>query len=519
MHRLVIGLTSLLALVGVGVIAFSLFLGGATTDRAAKLAPADAVLYATVYLQPSTGQQALLAGVLSRLPGFEDRAALDSKIDELAQRFLGDAGIDYRAQVKPWLGNQVAIAAGGMDDAGQPTDMLVIADVKDEAAALAAIGGLPGASSSTAATYQGVTVRSGSGSAYAIVSGMLVLGQDDGVVHDAIDVAQGRANALADDARVQRGDAHAARRSACQPVGRPAAGDRRQATASGTTDSTGLSTLSMALRAEEAGFRIVAQMPVEAGSASAAIREALAAGSQVAQLANTMPQDTEIAAMLFNLQATLQRAEAEVKDQNPDVGATIDQIRGLAALGLGINIDNDLLSLLDGEVGVAVTGLADQDPHGVLLLRPTDATAATAALDRIGSALESRNLTVDRTDVAGTTILTTQLPQVGFVSWADAGGLVVLGLSADDVGSALEARAGGQTLDTVTRYRDAFAGSERGGTELYVDLKSLMPLVLDMAGDSLPAESRDILAHVEAFGLTSPAREGRFEFHLTLTIR
>jgi hypothetical protein len=275
----------------------------------------------------------------------------------------------------------------------------------------------------------------------------------------------------------------------------------------------------MALRAEEAGFRIVAQMPVEAGSASAAIRDALAAGSQVAQLANAMPQDTEIAAMLFNLQATLQRAEAEVKDQNPDVGATIDQIRGLAALGLGINIDNDLLSLLDGEVGVAVTGLADQDPHGVLLLRPTDATAATAALERIGSALESRNLTVDRTDVAGTTILTTQLPQVGSLSWADADGLVVLGLSADDVGSALEARAGGQTLDTVTRYGDAFAGSERGGTELYVDLKSLMPLVLDMAGDSLPAESRDILAHVEAFGLTSPAREGRFEFHLTLTIR
>jgi hypothetical protein len=46
-----------------------------------------------------------------------------------------------------------------------------------------------------------------------------------------------------------------------------------------------------------------------------------------------------------------------------------------------------------------------------------------------------------------------------------------------------------------------------------------MPKLLDAAGDSHPAESRDILAHVEAFGLTSPAREGRFEFHLTVTIR
>jgi hypothetical protein len=516
MHRLVIGLTSLLALVGVGVIAFSLFLGAATTDRAARLAPADAVLYASVYLQPSTGQQAQLASVLSRLPGFEDRAALDTKIDELAQRFLGEAGIDYLTQVKPWLGNQVALAAREMNAAGQPTDMIVIADVKDADAALAAIGGLPGASGSTETTYQGIAVRTGADNAYAIVSGMLVLGQDEAVVHHAIDVAQGRAGALS--AAPAFSDAMktlpADRLATVWVDLRPTI----EATASGTADTAGLSTLALALRAEEAGLGVVAQMPVEAGSAGAAVRDALAAGAQVAQLADAMPQDTEIAAMLFNLRATLQRAESEVKAQSPDVGATIDQLRGLAAFGLGINIDADLLPLLDGEVGLALRGVADQDPHGALLLRPTDAAAATAALDRISTALESRNLNIDRRDVAGTTVLTVEVPQVGSVSWADAGGLVVLGLSADDVATALQARDGA-ALDTVDRYRDAFAGGERGGAEVYVDLKTLMPLLLDMAGDSLPAESRDILAHVEAFGLTSPARDGRFEFHLTLTIR
>ena len=35
-----------------------------------------------------------------------------------------------------------------------------------------------------------------------------------------------------------------------------------------------------------------------------------------------------------------------------------------------------------------------------------------------------------------------------------------------------------------------------------------MPMLLAAAGDSLPAESRDILAHVEALGLTSPAATG-----------
>ena len=517
MHRLVIGLTSLLALAGVGVIAVSVFLGGATTDRAATLAPADSVAYVSVYLQPSTGQQAQLASVLSRLPGFEDRAALDSKIDELAQRFLGQAGIDYRADVKPWLGNQVAVAASGMDDAGQPTGLVVLADVKDEAAALARIGGLPGASGTTETTYQGVSVRTGTDTTYAIVSGMMVLSQDAAAVHHVIDTAQGRGQALA-------GVAAFSQAMRALPADRLATAwyDLRptiaQAASSATPDTAGFSTLALALRAEEAGFRLTAQLPVDAGSAGAAVRDALAAGAQVAQLANAMPADTEVAAMLFNLRATLQRAESEVKARDENVGATIDQLRALAAFGLGINIDNDLLPLLDGEVGVGVSGVADQ-PHGVLLLRPTDAGAASAALDRVGQALASRGIAIDRTDVAGTKVISANIPQIGAVSWADANGLVALGLTADDVKAALEARAGSQTLDTVARYRDAFADAERGGAEVYIDLKSLMPMLLDAAGNSLPAESRDILAHVEAFGLTSPAREGRFEFHLTVTIR
>ncbi len=517
MHRLVIGLTSLLALAGVGVIAVSVFLGGATTDRAATLAPADSVAYVSVYLQPSTGQQAQLASVLSRLPGFEDRAALDSKIDELAQRFLGQAGIDYRADVKPWLGNQVAVAASGMDDAGQPTGLVVLADIKDEAAALARIGGLPGASGTTETTYQGVSVRTGTDTTYAIVSGMMVLSQDAAAVHHVIDTAQGRGQALAgvtafsDAMRALPADRLATAWYDLRPT-------IAQATSSATPDTAGFSTLALALRAEEAGFRLTAQLPVDAGSAGAAVRDALAAGAQVAQLANAMPADTEVAAMLFNLRATLQRAESEVKARDENVGATIDQLRALAAFGLGINIDNDLLPLLDGEVGVAVSGVADQ-PHGVLLLRPTDAGAAKAALDRVGQALASRGVAIDRTEVAGTTVISANIPQIGAVSWADADGLVALGLTADDVKAALEARAGSQTLDSVARYRDAFADAERGGAEVYIDLKSLMPMLLDAAGDSLPAESRDILAHVEAFGLTSPAREGRFEFHLTVTIR
>ena len=349
------------------------------------------------YLQPSTGQQAQLADVLSRLPGFEDRAALDSKIDELAQRLLGQAGIDYRADVKPWLGNQIAVAVSGLDSAGQPTGVVVFADVKDEAAALARIGGLPGASGTTETSYQGITLRTSPTTSYAIVSGMMVLAQDEARVHQVIDTAQGRSPALA-------GVAAFSSAMASLPADRLATAwyDLRptiqQAAASAAPDSAGFSTLALALRAEEAGFRVTAQLPVDPGSAGAAVRDALAAGAQVAQLANAMPADTEVAAMFFNLRAALQRAEAEIKARDHNVGNTMDQLRGLAAFGLGINIDNDLLPLLDGEVGVSVSGVTGQ-PHGVLLLRPTDAGAASTALDRIDQAVIARHR-VDRTDVA-----------------------------------------------------------------------------------------------------------------------
>ena len=199
MHRLVIALTSLLAIVGAAVIGVYLFLGGVTADRAAALAPASSAFYATVYLQPSAGQQAQLADVLSRLPGFEDTAALDTKIDELAQRFFGDAGFDYRADVKPWLGNQLSIAGGAPDETGQPTNLVFIADVKDEAAFADRLGSLlPDGTDTTEEAYQGITISQTGTASYAIVDGMLVAGESADRVHGAIDVSQGRADSLAE---------------------------------------------------------------------------------------------------------------------------------------------------------------------------------------------------------------------------------------------------------------------------------------------------------------------------------
>ncbi|HSM37719.1 MAG TPA: hypothetical protein VK838_00155, partial [Candidatus Limnocylindrales bacterium] len=95
MHRLVVALTTLLTLVGVVVVAGYLLLFAAQADRAARAVPADASAYATLYLQPSTGQKLNLQSLLGRVPGFADPSSLDQKIHEITARLLGDAGLDY----------------------------------------------------------------------------------------------------------------------------------------------------------------------------------------------------------------------------------------------------------------------------------------------------------------------------------------------------------------------------------------------------------------------------------------
>jgi len=125
MHRLVIAVVTLIGLTGAAFLAAHFLFLAAATDRAAALAPANSALYVNVYLQPSTGQQMNLGGLIGRLPGFEDDASLDEKVDQVVQNLLSGTGIDYREQVKPWLGNQVALAAWPTDgDATTPTTVI-----------------------------------------------------------------------------------------------------------------------------------------------------------------------------------------------------------------------------------------------------------------------------------------------------------------------------------------------------------------------------------------------------------
>ena len=87
-----------------------------------------------------------MAQFLSKFPGFADQAALDSKLDEVLDRLIGDGTKGkqtFTKDIKPWFDGQLAFAVGPLpamtggdaQDAAKDAHALVLASVKDEALA------------------------------------------------------------------------------------------------------------------------------------------------------------------------------------------------------------------------------------------------------------------------------------------------------------------------------------------------------------------------------------------------
>ena len=503
MHRLVIALTTLITLTGAAYVAGHLFLFGGTASGVGELVPADTAVYISVSLQPSAAQDAALSELATKLPGFADASALDQKLDELAQNLASGAGLDYRRDVKPWLGDEVSMAVSAGDEA----TTTLLAAVADRAAADEAVARLEADSGEafTSASHGGVDIRAGETMAYAFVGEILVVAADAAAVGRVVDV-HGGAESLAD--REGLGDALAtlpADRLAVVYVDLEATlGDASQhpfAVGAIVADPDGL-----------IGSGRTGTLGADTAPSSDA------AASQAAELPGWMPADTQLAVSAFDGAELLFTAESLLADLPAAEGitGTLDSVRALFAFGLGTDLDDLLRELLAGEGALALRGLDGAAPSGLLLLRPDDLEDATARLDELVGLLTGAGGTVERTEAGGQEIVTVGLAGIASLSYALADDVVLLGLEPAGIEAALAARAGGQTLADLDAYRGAFElAGERAGNEIFMDPAVLFQL-LGLA-DGLPSDARDILAELGAFAVTIPDRGDHLEFHAVLT--
>lgn len=521
MHRLVIALTTLLSLTAAAVTGGYLFLFAAQPDRAAQAVPDGTALYATVYLQPSTGQKLNLQELMSRVPGFGDRAALDQKIHEITARFLREAGIDYEADVRPWLGEQIAI--GVRPDGVEPerADVLVVIDVKYRAVAEEALGRLAAQMEEPTRDeqYEGVTLTVAGDTAWALLDDVLLVGSSADAVRGGLDADAGRTESLADSGAFR----DAMDGVAADHLGAVFADLEAFGASAGFADQLGgYSTAALALIVEADGLRLEGSAPFDSGAASESAREAFALSTEPSSLAEWMPTGTQAELVVFGLAQSLLAAEAELGGEagGDEVADALAQLRAIAALGLGISVDDDVLPLFDRETALAITGLEGQMPDGLLLMRPSDVEAAAQSLGEVRDSLAQRGAAVDTQEIDGVTVTSLRVPELGTVAYAVNDGVVLLGLSVDDVTAALAAHATGDNLAVTDRYRLAWElAGQRGGNELWLDGAALM----DAAGEDLgvTGEARDILQQAGALAMTAPARpdEARSDFHVVLTVR
>lgn len=131
------GLLGLLALGGGAAWAASSFLS--TGDQPAQALPAATIGYASVDLDPSGEQKVEAIRTLRKFPAFADNIDLDTD-DDLRERLFTELtesgeceGLDYTADVEPWLGDRVAVAA--VDTGAESPSPVLVVQVTDAGAA------------------------------------------------------------------------------------------------------------------------------------------------------------------------------------------------------------------------------------------------------------------------------------------------------------------------------------------------------------------------------------------------
>ncbi|HEX5918374.1 MAG TPA: DUF3352 domain-containing protein [Nocardioides sp.] len=118
----------------------------ATGAQPAEALPASTVAYLSVDLDPSGGQKIEAIKTLRKFPGFTEKVDVQTD-DDLRERFFEEVvsagecdGLDYDADVKPWLGSRAAMAVVDLgEDEPAPVGVVQTTDAGQAEDGLAAL--------------------------------------------------------------------------------------------------------------------------------------------------------------------------------------------------------------------------------------------------------------------------------------------------------------------------------------------------------------------------------------------
>jgi len=148
---------------------------------ASELVPAGAVIYGEANLKPEGDQKKAIDSILAKFPG---RGQAGERLKDLIEKGLreSDAGISFKKDIEPWLGDEAAFFVSDFGTSGQGTAAGIVA-TDDEDAALEALE-KSADGKITRKSYKDVDYLTDEGEATdaaAVFDGFLVLGTEPGV--------------------------------------------------------------------------------------------------------------------------------------------------------------------------------------------------------------------------------------------------------------------------------------------------------------------------------------------------
>jgi hypothetical protein len=336
----------------------------AAPDTTARLVPPNALLYAHLSTSEARTQDAALQALASRF------TTLRTQLPALAMAFTPAAGeLDFARDVRPWLGDDAALALIPDGDASRP---LLVASVRDSGKAVAALRRL-GARS--AGEHKGTQLLTMPPRTWAALAGEhLVVGPED-AVRGAIDRAAATGVPSLADGRAFRRAASDREGAASAEVFAPAAGLRRLL--DGRTGIAGvlrqlaaspqLDGVAAQIAAEESGVRVSARV-IRAGGAT---RRATFSP----RLIDHAPDD---AAAHLSLPGLAAAADLFSRAGGADI---VDSLREALPQAAGMELD-DALEPFGGEAALTVTA-GEQAPVFSLASRTGDERRARDVLARV----------------------------------------------------------------------------------------------------------------------------------------
>lgn len=481
------------------IVAVAILAGqGGIAAAAAGYLPATTVAYLDARLDLPGDQRDQVAELLSRFPGFADKAALESKLDETFDRLMS-AAVDggqysYTGDIKPWFGGQVTVALTSLPDFAASTPSvpaLVLMSVKDAAKAQVLLDELIATSEASGTivqeeAFEGATLWTMEDpsapspdmgrAALALTADTIVLGQNADAVRASLTLgAKGGATLAA---------------SAAYQEALKALPEARL----GTFYLDGL-----AMRAALAAALLASPTAAPGlDSALAAFPERIvgalhvADGRVIAEIQSTLPASVELPAdhtsdLAGRVPAT-SLAYFEAHSLGEAVGTLVTQLKSAPQL----SSMTEQLQVVEGVLGAPleayldwvgdsaiIIGVEGEQPNGALVAQVRDTAVAAQRLGQLGTLIELAALTgsagiqVATSEHAAVTITEVRLDQAPgvVIAWALKGDTFVIGVGEGSVESVLDVTAA-TSLGADPRFEAALGagGATSNSGLVYVDL-------------------------------------------------